>query len=126
MFNRFNFDSTQFWEHVNLLILTLLFGTASYLYKLQKGTVIKTRVGYITEIFFSCSASYLAYRLGHYLDFKEDLLWLLVGVAAWSGTRFVNKLEIILDNYTAKKFNVALNTVTNEELENKELVVEKE
>jgi hypothetical protein len=107
----------QFFEHIHLFIISLLFGMASFLFKVREGTAKFTGFNAFSEISFSLISAYIAYRLARYFGITEDLLWVFTGIAAWSGTRFLIKMEDVLDVYINKKFDLRVN---KEESSNKE------
>lgn len=100
------------FEYTQLLVLSLIFGIASFLFKVREGKTKLTKFNTFSEISFSLISAYMAFRLSRYFGFKEDLLWIFTGMAAWSGTRFLTKLENFLDKYINKKIEIR---VVNEE-----------
>ncbi len=96
----------QFFEHIHLFILSLVFGMASFLFKVREGKAKFTGFNAFSEISFSLISAYMAYRLARYFSVTEDLLWVFTGIAAWSGTRFLIKMEDVLDKYINKRFDL--------------------
>lgn len=94
------------FEHIHLFFISLIFGVASFLYKVREGKAVFNGFNAFSEISFSLVSAYLAFRLCGYFEIKEDLLWVFTGVAAWSGTRFLIKMEDVLDKYINKRFDI--------------------
>ncbi len=93
-------------EHIHLFFISLIFGFASFLYKVREGKATFNGFNAFSEISFSLVSAYLAFRLASYFEVKEDLIWVFTGIAAWSGTRFLIKMEDILDKYINKRFDI--------------------
>ncbi len=100
------FNTEQFFDHIHLFIISLIFGIGSFLYKVQQGKAPLTKFSAMSEVSFSLISAYLAFRLCSYFNAPEDLLWAFVGIASWSGTRFLIKMEELLEKYIDKKLEL--------------------
>lgn len=101
-----NFDIKMIFEHVHMIVVATIFGTASFLYKVREGKASYSKLNIFSEVSFSLISAYVAYKLCTYFKTPDDLMWIFTGVAAWSGTRFLIKLEDLLERYVDKKLEI--------------------
>ena len=118
MQNKINFDNIT--EYIHLFMLSVIFGVASFLFKVREGKAIFNGFNAFSEISFSLISAYMAFRICSYFNTSEDLMWVFTGIAAWSGTRFLIKLEGILERHLESKFNSITTDPVNKELSKEE------
>jgi hypothetical protein len=110
----FKFDTEKFLDNLHLFGITILFGVASFLFKVREKQVEFKGINVLTELTFSAVAAYTAFKLGKYFAINEDLISVFTGIAAWSGTLFIKRMELILNAYFTKKFNLDIESVESD------------
>jgi len=92
-------------ESLEYSAISILFGFGSFLYKVKYEKLPNNKSNLIHELLFSTMSGYLAYKLCLSFDVKENMIGIIVGVASYSGTRFIVKLSRIVERHIEVKFN---------------------
>lgn len=102
--------------YMQFLIVCFVFGSTSYLYKVKQEKISRSWFNFISELFFSIVAGYISFNVCKHLEVSINLLWVFVSISAWSGVRFLNFMEVVIEKYITKKFGLEdVEETTNKE-----------
>ena len=93
-------------EQLEFASISLLFGLGSFVYKVKYEKLPNNKSNLTHELLFSTMAGYLAYKICLAFNITENMIGIFVGVASYSGTRFIVIMSRIIEEYIEKKFDV--------------------
>lgn len=93
------------FSSLEYVAISTLFGFGSFLYKVKYENLPQNKSNFIHELMFSTMAGYLAYKICNYLNINENLIGIVIGVASYSGTRFILKISRMIERHIEIKFN---------------------
>lgn len=92
-------------EQFEFASISLLFGLGSFAYKIKYERLPNNKSNLVHELLFSTMAGYLAYKICLAFNISENMIGIVVGVASYSGTRFIVKMSRIIERHIEIKFN---------------------
>ena len=97
-------DFSQIIQNLHIFLVSTFFGLASFLLKVRQDKLKATLFNFFSELIFACVSGYIAMRLSLYFNMDDNLKWVFISISAWSGSKFLTVLEVLLEKYITERF----------------------
>lgn len=104
------------WQYGHYFVISIVFGIGKYIHKVKENIMKLNCFDFFSELLFALMAGYITFRICLNYSLNENLTAIMIAIASYSGSKFLDSLQKITIKFIAKKLIKELEGI----VENKE------
>ena len=97
------------------MVASLAFGVGSWFFKIRQNKIKASAFSFFSEITFALLAGFITFWICQNFALSDNLMWILISINSWSGSKFLSILEYLSAKLLADKFGIDYVPVKSEE-----------